>query len=107
MQVTVTDTSTENAKTPPPPPPATISFEGEFGKNPLADAGFGAMCRRLPSVLVSVPVRPSALTPSRLQGRAADSVAGEAVAERLPTAGARMIATAVKARTTIMATRSP
>lgn len=42
-----------------------------------------------------------------LQGRAADSVAGEAVAERLPTAGARMIATAVKARTTIMATRSP
>ncbi|WP_391647874.1 ATP-binding cassette domain-containing protein [Streptomyces violarus] len=50
--MTVTDTSTDNAKTPPPPPPATISFEGKFGKNPLADAGFGAMCRRLPSVLV-------------------------------------------------------
>ncbi|MEU7380667.1 ATP-binding cassette domain-containing protein [Streptomyces sp. NPDC042207] len=36
---------------PPPPPPATISFEGKYGRNPLAEAGFGAMCRRLPSVL--------------------------------------------------------
>ncbi|MFE7975760.1 ATP-binding cassette domain-containing protein [Streptomyces shenzhenensis] len=51
MQVTVTDASTAHAKTPPPPPPATITFEGKFGKNPLADAGFGAMCRRLPAVL--------------------------------------------------------
>ncbi|MFJ1735503.1 ATP-binding cassette domain-containing protein [Streptomyces sp. NPDC088254] len=50
MQVTVTDASTANGG-PPPPPPATINFEGKFGKNPLADAGFGAMCRRLPSVL--------------------------------------------------------
>jgi ATP-binding cassette subfamily B protein len=39
MQVTDTDASTDNAQTPPPPPPATITFEGKFGKNPLADAG--------------------------------------------------------------------
>jgi ATP-binding cassette subfamily B protein len=51
MQVTVTDASSGKAETPPPPPPATITFEGKFGKNPLADAGFAAMCRRLPSVL--------------------------------------------------------
>jgi ATP-binding cassette subfamily B protein len=49
--VTVTDDSTEDDETPPPPPPATITFEGKHGKNPLADASFGAMCRRLPSVL--------------------------------------------------------
>ncbi|WP_225100010.1 ATP-binding cassette domain-containing protein [Streptomyces sp. CoH27] len=49
--MTVTDASTAHAKTPPPPPPATITFEGKHGKNPLADAGFGAMCRRLPAVL--------------------------------------------------------
>ncbi|GGX00982.1 ATP-binding cassette domain-containing protein [Streptomyces lomondensis] len=49
--MTVTDTSTADEKTPPPPPPATLSFEGVHGRNPLADAGFGAMCRRLPSVL--------------------------------------------------------
>lgn len=49
--MTVTGTSTSNEETPPPPPPATISFEGVHGKNPLADASFGAMCRRLPSVL--------------------------------------------------------
>ncbi|MEU4800020.1 ATP-binding cassette domain-containing protein [Streptomyces sp. NPDC023327] len=36
---------------PPPPPPAVITFEGKAGQNPLADAGFGALCRRLPSVL--------------------------------------------------------
>ncbi|MFF7901709.1 ATP-binding cassette domain-containing protein [Streptomyces sp. NPDC088817] len=51
MQVTVTDASTVNGETPPPPPPATITFEGKYGRNPLAEAGFGAMCRRLPSVL--------------------------------------------------------
>ncbi|MFF9126297.1 ATP-binding cassette domain-containing protein [Streptomyces sp. NPDC014889] len=51
MQVTVTDATTANEGTPPPPPPATITFEGKYGRNPLAEAGFGAMCRRLPSVL--------------------------------------------------------
>lgn len=49
--MTVTDASTAHTKTPPPPPPATITFEGKHGKNPLAEAGFGAMCRRLPAVL--------------------------------------------------------
>jgi ATP-binding cassette subfamily B protein len=49
--VTVTDTSTADENTPPPPPPATLTFGGKYGKNPLADASFGAMCRRLPSVL--------------------------------------------------------
>lgn len=49
--MTVTDASTANEETPPPPPPASITFEGKYGKNPLADASFGAMCRRLPSVL--------------------------------------------------------
>ncbi|GAA0915243.1 ABC transporter ATP-binding protein [Streptomyces thermoalcalitolerans] len=49
--MTVTDASTADPKTPPPPPPATISFEGKYGKNPLAEASFTAMCRRLPSVL--------------------------------------------------------
>ncbi|MFJ1878215.1 ATP-binding cassette domain-containing protein [Streptomyces chartreusis] len=49
--MTATDASTNSAETPPPPPPATINFEGKFGKNPLADAPFAAMCRRLPSVL--------------------------------------------------------
>ncbi|QKW10887.1 ABC transporter ATP-binding protein [Streptomyces sp. NA04227] len=34
------------------PPPAEITFEGKFGKNPLAEAGsFRALCARLPSVL--------------------------------------------------------
>ncbi|MGW7208405.1 ATP-binding cassette domain-containing protein [Streptomyces sp. NPDC054837] len=51
MQVTVIDAATSNEETPPPPPPATINFEGMHGKNPLADASFKAMCRRLPSVL--------------------------------------------------------
>ncbi|MGI5414230.1 ATP-binding cassette domain-containing protein [Streptomyces chartreusis] len=49
--MTVTDASANSAETPPSPPPATINFEGKFGKNPLADASFAAMCRRLPSVL--------------------------------------------------------
>jgi ATP-binding cassette subfamily B protein len=49
--MTVTDTPAAHGATPPPPPPATISYEGEFAKNPLAEAGFGAMCRRLPGVL--------------------------------------------------------
>lgn len=49
--MTLTDASTDSAETPPPPPPATINFEGKFGKNPLADASFAAMCRRLPAVL--------------------------------------------------------
>lgn len=49
--MTVTDTSAAQAGTPPPPPPATITFEGKHGKNPLAEASFGALCRRLPGVL--------------------------------------------------------
>jgi ATP-binding cassette subfamily B protein len=47
----VTDTSNDNAEPPPPPPPATITFEGKYGKNPLSDASFAALCRRLPGVL--------------------------------------------------------
>lgn len=35
----------------PPPPPAELRYGGRYGKNPLADASFGAMCRRLPTVL--------------------------------------------------------
>lgn len=50
--MTVTDASTEDFP-PPPPPPATISYEGKFGKNPLEEASFRAMCGRLPSVLRS------------------------------------------------------
>lgn len=49
--MTVTDALTANEETPPPPPPAAIEFEGEFGKNPLAEAGFFTMGRRLPAVL--------------------------------------------------------
>ncbi|MFD8388028.1 ATP-binding cassette domain-containing protein [Streptomyces sp. NPDC059680] len=51
--MTVTDASTEDFPPPPPPPPATISYEGKFGKNPLEEASFRRMCRRLPSVLRS------------------------------------------------------
>ncbi|TWV55811.1 ABC transporter ATP-binding protein [Streptomyces misionensis] len=47
--MTVTDTSTQSSPT--PPPPATIGYEGVFGKNPLEEASFRAMCGRLPSVL--------------------------------------------------------
>ncbi|WP_074995958.1 ABC transporter ATP-binding protein [Streptomyces misionensis] len=47
----MTDASTDSSPTPPPPPPATIGYEGVFGKNPLEEAGFWAMCGRLPSVL--------------------------------------------------------
>ncbi|MER7895507.1 ATP-binding cassette domain-containing protein [Streptomyces sp. NPDC096046] len=50
--MTTTDTSTADENPPPPPPPATLTFGGKHGKNPLADAGFAAMCRRLPSVLM-------------------------------------------------------
>lgn len=49
--MTVTAASTETPETPPPPPPATITFNGKYGENPLAEASFRAMCRRLPSVL--------------------------------------------------------
>lgn len=49
--MTATHASTANEGTPPPPPPATLTFGGMHGKNPLADASFAAMCRRLPSVL--------------------------------------------------------
>ncbi|WP_327111933.1 ATP-binding cassette domain-containing protein [Streptomyces sp. NBC_01341] len=49
--MTVTDTPAADAGAPPPPPPATITFEGKHGRNPLAEAGFGAMCGRLPAVL--------------------------------------------------------
>ncbi|MER6329516.1 hypothetical protein ABT298_09325 [Streptomyces sp. NPDC001034] len=48
--MTVTDTATEGSPT-PPPPPATIGYEGEYGKNPLEEAGFRTMCGRLPAVL--------------------------------------------------------
>ncbi|MGZ0232795.1 ABC transporter ATP-binding protein [Streptomyces sp. CPS1] len=47
----MTDASTDSSPAPPPPPPATIGYEGAFGKNPLEEAGFRAMCGRLPSVL--------------------------------------------------------
>ncbi|NDZ77010.1 ATP-binding cassette domain-containing protein [Streptomyces sp. SID10853] len=36
---------------PPPPPPADLSFEGQYAKNPLAEASFTKMCGRLPTVL--------------------------------------------------------
>ncbi|PBC80908.1 ATP-binding cassette, subfamily B [Streptomyces sp. KS_16] len=49
--MTVTDALTAHEETPPPPPPAAIEFEGEFGKNPLAEAGFFKMGSRLPAVL--------------------------------------------------------
>ncbi|MFI7008223.1 ABC transporter ATP-binding protein [Streptomyces sp. NPDC050145] len=49
--MTMTRTAPPEPDTPPPPPPATITFEGKYGENPLAGAGFGAMCRRLPAVL--------------------------------------------------------
>ncbi|WP_440556198.1 ABC transporter ATP-binding protein [Streptomyces sp. SCPE 10] len=47
----MTDASTDSSPAPPPPPPAAIGYEGAFGKNPLEEAGFRAMCGRLPSVL--------------------------------------------------------
>ena len=49
--MTVTDASAAPAELPPPPPPADITFEGKHGKNPLAEASFGALCMRLPAVL--------------------------------------------------------
>lgn len=49
--MTVTDTSAASAEMPPPPPPAAITFEGKHGKNPLAEASFGALCMRLPAVI--------------------------------------------------------
>ncbi|MFF2025583.1 ATP-binding cassette domain-containing protein [Streptomyces sp. NPDC058171] len=36
---------------PPPPPPADIRYQGQYGKNPLGEVGFRALCARLPSVL--------------------------------------------------------
>ncbi|WP_411150102.1 ABC transporter ATP-binding protein [Streptomyces sp. A30] len=35
----------------PPPPPAELRYGGRYAKNPLTDASFAKMCRRLPSVL--------------------------------------------------------
>ncbi|MCX4760236.1 ATP-binding cassette domain-containing protein [Streptomyces sp. NBC_01275] len=35
----------------PPPPPAELRYGGRHGRNPLEEATFAAMCRRLPSVL--------------------------------------------------------
>jgi ATP-binding cassette subfamily B protein len=35
----------------PPPPPTELRYGGKYGKNPLAEAAFTAMVRRLPSVL--------------------------------------------------------
>ncbi|MFJ1562144.1 hypothetical protein [Streptomyces mirabilis] len=49
--MTAADTPIEAPQTPPPPPPATISFESNYGKNPLGEATLTAMCARLPSVL--------------------------------------------------------
>ncbi|MFG2865478.1 ATP-binding cassette domain-containing protein [Streptomyces sioyaensis] len=49
--MTTTDALTTNEETPPPPPPADLTFEGKHAKNPLAEASFATMCRRLPSVL--------------------------------------------------------
>ncbi|OSZ60921.1 ABC transporter [Streptomyces pharetrae CZA14] len=49
--MTVPDTATQSSDPPPPPPPATIGYAGKFGKNPLEEASFRAMCRRLPAVL--------------------------------------------------------
>ncbi|MGW0784401.1 ATP-binding cassette domain-containing protein [Streptomyces sp. NPDC002913] len=49
--MTVTDTSAASSEMPPPPPPAAITFEGKHGKNPLAEASFGALCMRLPAVI--------------------------------------------------------
>ncbi|MFF3399956.1 ATP-binding cassette domain-containing protein [Streptomyces sp. NPDC002659] len=40
-----------NEATPPPPPPAEITFEGHYGKNPLGEVSFTALCSRLPAVL--------------------------------------------------------
>ncbi|MFJ2604889.1 MULTISPECIES: hypothetical protein [unclassified Streptomyces] len=49
--MTATDTRVEALQTSPLPPPATISFESNYGKNPLGEASFTAMCARLPGVL--------------------------------------------------------
>ncbi len=35
----------------PPPPPAELRYGGKYSKNPLEEAAFAAMVRRLPSVL--------------------------------------------------------
>ncbi|GHI10465.1 ATP-binding cassette domain-containing protein [Streptomyces cellostaticus] len=35
----------------PPPPPAELRYGSQYSKNPLEDASFAAMCRRLPPVL--------------------------------------------------------
>ncbi|WP_406277414.1 ATP-binding cassette domain-containing protein [Streptomyces sp. NBC_00191] len=50
-QVTDSNSAAANAATPPPPPPAEITFEGHFGKNPLGEVSFTALCSRLPAVL--------------------------------------------------------
>ncbi|MDV9168929.1 ABC transporter ATP-binding protein, partial [Streptomyces sp. W16] len=34
-----------------PPPPAELRYGGKYSKNPLEEAAFAAMVRRLPSVL--------------------------------------------------------
>ncbi|WP_406301429.1 ABC transporter ATP-binding protein/permease [Streptomyces sp. NBC_00885] len=50
----MTDTNSAaaaNEATPPPPPPAEITFEGHYGKNPLGEVSFTALCSRLPAVL--------------------------------------------------------
>ncbi|MBC9718423.1 ATP-binding cassette domain-containing protein [Streptomyces sp. TRM66268-LWL] len=47
----MTDASTTPPKTPPPPPPASLTYGSKFAENPLEGARFGAMARRLPSVL--------------------------------------------------------
>lgn len=36
---------------PPPPPPAEITYSGEYSVNPLGEASFADLCRRLPAVL--------------------------------------------------------
>jgi ATP-binding cassette subfamily B protein len=44
-------TGTATPRRLPPPPPAELRYGGRYAKNPLAEATFWAMCRRLPSVL--------------------------------------------------------
>ncbi|WP_328666137.1 ABC transporter ATP-binding protein/permease [Streptomyces sp. NBC_00322] len=49
--MTDTNSAAANVATPPPPPPAEITFEGHYGKNPLGEVSFTALCSRLPAVL--------------------------------------------------------
>ncbi|WP_066938290.1 ABC transporter ATP-binding protein [Streptomyces sp. NBRC 110611] len=48
--MTSTDTTNESTS-PPSPPPAEITYSGQYSINPMAEASFGRLCSRLPSVL--------------------------------------------------------